>query len=127
MQPRRRTLVSEAEFLSLPESTQKVELLDGEVIASPSPTLWHQELLQRLIVSLREWAARAGAKVTIGQAPLDVRFEPGRVLQPDAFVILDVMPRDQAGPLTRVPEICVEILSTDRVYDRVTKRMIYAR
>jgi Uma2 family endonuclease len=38
-----------------------------------------------------------------------------------------VVPRDQSGPLSRVPEICIEVLSTDRVYDRVTKRMIYAQ
>ncbi len=70
---------------------------------------------------------QAGAKVTIGQAPLDVRFQHGRILQPDAFVILGIVPRDQAGPLSRVPEICVEVLSNDRVYDRVTKRMIYGQ
>ena len=102
MQAPLRTLVSEAEFLALPESTDKVELLDGEVIVSPSPTFWHQEILRRLVLSLGHWAMQAGAKVTMGQAPLDVRFQHGRILQPDAFVILGVVPRDQAGPLSRV-------------------------
>jgi Uma2 family endonuclease len=127
MQAHVRTLVSEAEFLALPESTDKIELLDGEVIVSPSPTFWHQEVLRRIVLSLGQWATQRGARVTIGQAPLDVRFQQGRILQPDAFVILDVVPRDQSGPLARVPEICIEVLSTDRVYDRVTKRMIYAQ
>lgn len=127
MQAPVRTLVSEAEFLALPESTDKIELLDGEVIVSPSPTFWHHEVLQRLVFSLRHWAMQVGARVTIGQAPLDVRFQQGRILQPDAFVILDVVGRDQVGPLSRVPEICIEVLSTDRVYDRVTRRMIYAQ
>jgi hypothetical protein len=37
--------VSEKEFLDLPESTDKIELVDGEVVVSPSPTYWHQEIL----------------------------------------------------------------------------------
>lgn len=65
MQPARRSLVSEQEFLSLPETTDKVELLDGEVVVSPTPSYWHQEILQRLVFALRQWAAGRAA-VTIG-------------------------------------------------------------
>lgn len=122
-----RPLVSEREFLSLPESTEKVELLDGEVIVAPSPSFWHQEVLARLVGELRAWAAAQTSPVTVGQAPLDVRFAPGRILQPDAFVILGAVKRDHEGPLDRIPELCVEVLSTNRVYDRVTKRYVYAQ
>ncbi len=116
--------VSEAEFLSLPESVERIELIDGEVIVSPSPQFWHQEVLGRLLFELRLWAkGRSG--VTIAQAPLDVRFAPGRILQPDAMVFLATIDREQAGPITRVPEICVEVLSVNRAYDRLTKRFIY--
>jgi Uma2 family endonuclease len=55
-----------------------------------------------------------------------VRFAPNRILQPDAMVFLARIPRDQRGPIDRVPEICIEVLSTDRAYDRVTKRYVYA-
>lgn len=127
MQAHRRTLVSEAEFLALPESTQRVELLDGEVIVSPSPTFWHQEILRRILFSLGQWAARQTHPVTVGQSPLDVRFGPDRILQPDAFVILGAIPADHAGPIARIPDLCVEVLSTSRLYDRVTKRFIYAQ
>ena len=115
--------VSEAEFLSMPESMERVELIDGEVIASPTPLFWHQEMLGRVVFALGRWAeGRSG--VTVAQSPLDVRFAPGRILQPDAMVFLDAIDREQAGPITRVPEICVEVLSTNRVYDRVTKRFL---
>src|SRR5205814_9343870 len=117
--------VSEAEFLSLPESLERVELIDGEVIVSPSPTFWHQEVLRRLVLALGRWAD-GRADVTIAQAPLDVRFAPDRILQPDAMVFLTRIVREQAGPIDRVPEICVEVLSSNRAYDRVTKRFIYA-
>jgi len=116
--------VSEAEFLSLPESLERIELIDGEVIVSPSPQFWHQEVLGRLVLELGRWAeGRSG--VTVAQAPLDVRFAPGRILQPDAMVFLATIDREEPGPITRVPEICVEVLSLNRAYDRVTKRFVY--
>lgn len=118
--------VSESEFLALPESNTKVELIDGEVIVSPSPDYWHQEILTRIVAALRTWASGHANPVTVAQAPLDVRFATGRILQPDAMVFLARIARDQRGPIERVPELCVEVLSTDRAYDRVTKRLVYA-
>jgi len=121
-----RPVISEEDFLRLPESTEKIELVDGEVIVSPSPTYWHQEVLGRIVVALRIWGERRKVPVTIGQAPLDVRFAPGRILQPDAFVLFGRIPRSHQGPIDRVPELCVDVLSSERLHDRVTKRLIYA-
>ncbi len=119
-----RALVSENEFLALPESGEKVELLDGEVVESPSPSFWHQETLRRLLTALGNWAD--GRAVTIGQSPLDVRFGEGRILQPDACVFLETIPRDHEGPIDVVPSLCIEVISTNRTYDRVTKRYVYS-
>jgi Uma2 family endonuclease len=121
-----RALVTEREFLSLPESTRPAELVDGEVILAPSPSFWHQEVLSRLVMMLRAWAATSPSLVTVVQAPFDVRFAAGRILQPDAMVFLAALPRDVGAPLDRIPELCIEVLSTNRAYDRVTKRFIYA-
>jgi Uma2 family endonuclease len=120
------SLVSEAEFLNLPESNQKIELIDGEVIVSPSPQFWHQEILSRVFMALRGWAEQRPESITVAQAPLDIRFAPNRILQPDAMVFLTRLHRDQRGPIDRIPEICVEVLSSDRAYDRLTKRFVYA-
>lgn len=119
-------LVGEAEFLSLAESTEKLELIDGEVILSPSPSYWQQQVLRRLVRALEDWSATQAAPISIAMAPLDVRFAPGRILQPDAFVVLGEIPRDHQGPIARVPELCIEVLSANRSYDRMTKRLIYA-
>jgi Uma2 family endonuclease len=120
-----RPLVTEKEFLRLPESMTKIELVDGEVVVSPSPDYWHQEILLRIVAALRGWAARHKRPVTVAQSPLDVRFARGRILQPDAFVLFAEIPASHHGPVDRVPELCVEVLSSDRVHDRVTKRLIY--
>jgi len=94
-----RRLVSERDFLRLPESTNKIELVDGEVVVAPSPSYWHQEVLARIVEALRAWARRQQRAVTVGQAPLDVRFGKNRVLQPDAFVLFAAIPRRHEGPI----------------------------
>jgi Uma2 family endonuclease len=118
--------MSEAEFLALPESNQRIELIDGEVVVSPSPSYRHQKVLQRLVIALQSWADHSGSRVTIAQSPLDVRFAPGRILQPDAMVFTEILPDDVAMPIARIPALCIEVLSENRVHDRVTKRYLYA-
>lgn len=121
-----RPLVSEEEFLSLPESNQRIELIDGEVIVSPSSTFKHQEILLRIVTSLRNWAVEHSSPVTVAVSALDVRFGRDRILQPDAMVFLEALPLDIAMPIARIPEICIEVVSSDRIYDRVIKRYLYA-
>jgi Uma2 family endonuclease len=121
-----RRLVTEEEFLSLPETTQRQELLDGELLMSPSPTYQHQEILRRLVIALSAWAATQREAVTIGLAPLDVRVAPNRILQPDVFILFARLDPTQQGPVALIPELCVEVLSSNRVYDRLTKRFVYA-
>jgi Uma2 family endonuclease len=117
--------VSEGEFLALPESNQPIELIDGEVILAPRPSLRHQEVLTRVVAALREWANAHRARATIVQAPFDVRFGPNRILQPDAVVFLYGLADDVETPVTQVPDLCVEVLSGNRAHDRVTKRYVY--
>lgn len=126
MQTRRPTLVSEEGFLSLPESMEKIELIDGEVIMSPAPNTWHQELLLRIVFALRSWAQRAAPTAFVGISPLDVRFGPDRILQPDAIVVLSGVSLQAVGPIDRIPDLCIEVLSSNRAYDRLTKRHVYA-
>ena len=76
--------------------------------------------------ALRNWAANQPGPVTVCQAPMDVRFAPGRILQPDGFLLFaHVLPQHE-GPIEAAPALCIEVLSTNRAYDRVTKRYIYA-
>jgi len=117
--------VSEAEFLTLPESNRPVELLDGEVIVAPSPSFWHQELLARVVAALRTHCDRHLPHATVAQAPLDVRFGPDRILQPDAMVFLSGLDRSSPTPVETIPDICIEVLSTNRAYDKITKRYVY--
>lgn len=117
-------LISEEEFLALPETHERLELIDGEVYPSPSPVAAHQALVLDLGSELRLWARRS-PPASVGLAPLDVRLAPGRIVQPDLFVLLGGAP-PREGIVHGVPELVVEVLSERRGYDRLTKRLIYA-
>lgn len=56
---------------------------------------------------------------------LDVRFAPGRILQPDAMVFIAPLPLKTKTPIQRLPELAIEVLSSNRTYDRIAKRSIY--
>lgn len=124
MQPAiRPDYVTEEEFLALPETMDKVELIDGEVFVAPSPTFQHQNIASALIAALRPWARAHGAHAVV--APLDVRFGPGRIAQPDVMVFLKPVDLHKL-PVEQIPDICIEILSpTNRSYDTLTKRFVY--
>jgi Uma2 family endonuclease len=127
MEAARRSLVTESEFLALPETVGKVELIDGEVFGAPSPTFRHQWIARKLLVALSMWSDGQPQPFTVGHAPSDVRFGPGRILQPDIYVVRGRVPQHWQGPLDAVPFLCVEVLSQDRSHDRVTKRFVYGK
>lgn len=115
--------VTEDEFLSLPESHDRLELIDGEIFMAPSPRPRHQVLVGRLFRILHEWAD-ANAPAFVGLSPLDVRIAPGRIVQPDLFLLLGgLRSRDQMIEAT--PELVIEVLSANRSHDRLTKRLVY--
>lgn len=106
---------------TLPDDGNRYELLDGELLVTPSPRVRHQAVSFELGVLLRQ-ALPAGLRVLA--APMDVRFGPKRQVQPDLLVIraegLD------AVRVESVPLLVVEVLSPGtRARDQVTKRRAY--
>ena len=114
--------MSEERFLALPESMQRQELIDGEVYVSPSPNIGHQRAVGALFVLLRQWASGPG-NAFIGLSPLDVRVAPGHIVQPDLFVLLGGTPA--STPIDEVPDLVIEVLSSNQSYDRLLKRYVY--
>lgn len=106
---------------TLPDDGDRYELLDGEVLVTPSPRVRHQAVQLELALLLRS-AVPAGLRVL--PAPMDVRFGPRRQLQPDLLVV-----RDEGLDGVRVesvPALVVEVLSPGtRATDLVKKRRAY--
>lgn len=106
---------------TLPDDGNRYELLDGELLVTPSPRVRHQAVSLELALVLRA-ALPAGLRLLT--APMDVRFGRRRQLQPDLLVV-----RDEGLDGVRVesvPLLVVEVLSPGtRARDQVTKRRAY--
>lgn len=117
------------EVLALPDDGKRYELIDGELLVSPSPTWPHQwavgGMFERLVPYVR--ANRIGV-VTFSPADLDLNS--GQFVQPDLFVTAHKP--DGSIPMewrdSGIPILVVEVASPSTArYDRITKRRRYQR
>lgn len=107
---------------------ERLELIEGEIVVTPSPTAWHQLISHRLAVALDRVVVEPDLGVVLA-APLDVWFDDFNVLQPDLIVLLhDRQERFGRANIEGAPNLAIEILSpsTSR-RDRGIKRDLYAR
>jgi Uma2 family endonuclease len=104
------------------------ELIDGELVVTPSCTLQHQLVLGDVIFSLDTLVRNANLG-TILPGPIGVRFTPDNVLIPDMIYV--VRGRQHViGPkvVDAPPDLIVEVLSDEtRKRDVKVKRDLYAR
>jgi Uma2 family endonuclease len=100
-----------------------VELLDGRVLVTPSPTWRHQNVVGELGFALR---MALPPEFKAFWAPLDVRFSNRMLLQPDVLVVRRT---DLTGErIDRPPLMVAEVLSpSTRGRDQVLKRSAYER
>lgn len=109
----------------LPETNQPTELWDGEIVVSPSPSFFHQEIVVRFHDALRAWVAEHRLGKT-GLAPLDMILTSRRVVQPDVFFVSNERMGILSDRLRGAPDLVVEVLSPDsRRRDRIDKRDLY--
>ena len=109
----------------------RYEIIDGELYVSTAPSLDHQYTCRRLTAHLDAWC--------LTTALGEVFPEPGLIFAPDRDVLPDVVwishqrlqgAEDQAGHLTRAPELVIEVLSpgpTNAYRDREVKLALYSR
>ena len=101
---------TEADYFRLPETNKIIELSEGRLIISPSPTDQHQKISGNLYSVLRTHV-RTNNLGEIRYAPMDVRLWEGKVRQPDiAFMSNKHLDRITEG-LWGIPDLAVEILS----------------
>ncbi len=111
---------------ALPDDGNRYELIDGELLVSPSPTIGHQRVLGRLYVQLDAYVRRIGDMEALF-APAAITFSVRRELQPDLFVL----PVPESGKARTFADVgrlvlAVEVLSPSTArYDRVTKRRVF--
>jgi Uma2 family endonuclease len=109
----------------LPESNLPIELWDGELVMSPTPTPSHQIAVFRLARHLEDFvlAKKLGA---VFVSPLDVVLSQHRVIQPDVFFISGANKDIIQDRIRGVPDLAVEVISPGSwKRDRVEKKALY--
>lgn len=115
---------------SLPDSSDRVEIIDGDLHISGIPHWKHQAVAGQVYVKLLHWSAESG----LGEPVVT----PGIVFSASNAVIPDVVWASSArvemllnddGHLTGAPELIIEVLSesqADKDRDRKYKLKLYS-
>ena len=121
-------LMTYADYAALPDDGHRYQLLEGELVMTPSPKARHQQVSLKLAARLLDHVEELGLG-EVFDAPLDVTLDERNVVQPDILFVS----KGRAGirredRIVGAPDLCVEILSpgTERI-DRVRKLELYAR
>ena len=114
------------DFLSLPETEARFELVNGVVLMSPSPRPRHWRFVQEILIQIQTFARPLGGFDTY--AEVDVRLDDSTVYQPDLAVYARTPAIKPPERLTSPPDLVVEILSPgSKAFDLATKRDTYER
>ena len=112
---------AEEEYLALPEMDGvRIELVDGDLVMSPSPGNAHQRLVGPLWQELQRQAPEGFEAFPGG----NVRLTSGRINIPDVLLakVTDQVVNDAAD----VPLVAEIVSETGRFRDRVLKPLLYA-
>ena len=100
------------EFDALPfEQGRDLELLDGEVVQMPSPTLSHQDIALNVLLALRVHLAPRGARVSYA---VEFALAQDTRLQPDIWVVFQPRAAEinpARVPIPGCPDLAVEVIS----------------
>ena len=113
------------DYAKLPEGAP-YQLIGGELVKSPSPTVLHQDIISALFRKLYPFEDRGKGKVYF--APLDVYLSDTETYQPDLMFIsnerLDIIKEKN---IWGAPDLAMEVLSPGTAYyDLRHKKEVYA-
>ena len=116
------------EYCLVPDEGMQLEVIDGELIRTPSPPPRHQEILGHLATQLFNYVeAKDLGKVYMG--PLDTILDQFNVVRPDILFIS----KERLGAIAKEwifgpPDMVVEILARTTVdKDRRRKMAVYSQ
>ena len=99
------------DYCALPDDDVRRELIDGEIVVTPAPTLRHQRVLGDLFADvLLHLRAVGGGQVFV--APLDVVLTGNDVVEPDLVYVSD-QDRERVTPanIQGAPTLVAEVIS----------------
>ncbi len=124
---KRKVRLTYEDYASLSDD-KRYELIEGELYITPSPDVYHQNVLAKLFVFLRNFTEKKQLGIVLC-APLDVVLSENDVLQPDILFIS----KGRSEIITEknirgAPDLVVEILSAGTLErDKIVKKNLYER
>jgi Uma2 family endonuclease len=113
---------------ALPDDGNRHELIEGELVVTPSARYVHQAAVLELLLRLNPWLRQTGAYKVL-MSPADISLGEDEILQPDVFVYRAKdgrAVRDWSDISSLV--LVIEVLSPGTArYDRQLKRRRYQR
>jgi Uma2 family endonuclease len=114
-----------SDYARLPDDGNRYEVIDGELLVTPSPSPQHQRMSFRLAMLLEAFVSRHALGLVLYD--VDLLFQTGQFLRPDILVV----PESSRPGITRrgiemPPSLVIEILSpTSAAIDKVKKPTRY--
>ncbi|MDQ3045025.1 MAG: Uma2 family endonuclease [Chloroflexota bacterium] len=122
----RYAIQTEDDLCGMPDDGQRYELIEGEIVVSPSPGRSHQKVVGRLHVRLQTFV-EADQLGEVLLAPFDVKLAENTIVQPDILFVSSS--RSEALTEQRMvgaPDLVVEVMSpSTRVRDEGVKMAVY--
>ena len=110
---------------ALPDDGNRYEVVYGELLVTPAPRNWHQELVGRVYTELRAYLSSE----PVGHAwlsPADISWGPDVLVQPDVFVVPVEQARGPDWSSMQDLRFIIEVLSPSTARsDRFNKRRRY--
>ena len=114
------------EFLALPQSSDRYELVDGKLVAKMNPTTPHSRVQKRLLRLIDDWCDETGIgevnpEWAVALKRLGVDWSP----VPDlTYISSDRVPAnwDGEGVCPGIPVLVVEILSPGQTFGQMTQK-----
>lgn len=114
------------DYMHLPDEA-RAELIDGELLMSPSPKFRHQQIVTRMGAILQQHVLNNNLGELV-VAPMDVYLPSGDVVQPDLVFVSKGNSGIIQDWIRGAPDVVIEVLSPGAAErDRFIKRDLYAR
>lgn len=109
----------------LPEDGNRHETVYGELLVTPAPSPWHEEIVARLFEGLRQYVRHQPVGHVFASRS-DISWSPDSLVQPDLLVVPLEQARTLAWSKMNDLRLVIEVLSPSSARaDRFTKRRLY--
>lgn len=114
------------EFLALPESDDRYELVDGELRPKVSPKFKHSKMQLRLLSVINQWCEqeRLGRVLPEWAVVLQRRGEDWVPVPDLTYVSFERLPQEweEDEPCPVIPELVIEIISPGQTFGELTEK-----